>query len=60
MTNRDPYTTASADPRNAAANYQVELEAVEEVAVKIFASGQGSSGQLTAHIQAVRLLASAQ
>ncbi len=56
---RAPYTTASADPCNAAADYKVELGAVEDVADKIFDSGRGS-GRLTAHIKAVRLQASIQ
>jgi hypothetical protein len=53
---RDPYTTASADPSNADADYQRELGDVEDVADKIYRSGRGS-GRLTSHIRAVRLLA---
>lgn len=58
MTTRDRFTTASADPENAAANYR-DLVAVEEVADKIYLDGKGH-GRLTAHIKAVRLLASVQ
>jgi hypothetical protein len=58
MANRDPYTTASADPSNASTNYG-ELGAVEDVADKIYQMHRGS-GRLTAHIRAVRLLSSAQ
>ncbi len=59
MSKRDPYTTASADPANAAADYPVELVAVEDVGEKIFRAGPGS-GRLTAHLQAIRLSSSLQ
>jgi hypothetical protein len=55
---RDRFTTASAAPENAAADYR-ELVAVEEVSEKIYQQNRGS-GRLTAHLQAVRLLASVQ
>lgn len=55
---RDRFTTASADPGNAAANYP-DLFAVEEVSEKIYQQDRGS-GRLEAHIKAVRLLASVQ
>jgi hypothetical protein len=58
MTNRDRFTTASAAPENAAANYD-DLNAVEEVSEKIYSQSRGS-GRLTAHIQAIRLISSAQ
>jgi hypothetical protein len=55
---RDRFTTASAAPENAAANYR-ELVAVEEVSEKIYQESKGS-GRLTAHIKAIRLIHSVQ
>ncbi|PZV07836.1 MAG: hypothetical protein DCF32_06290 [Leptolyngbya sp.] len=56
--NRDRFTTASADPGNAAANYP-DLFVVEEVGEKIYRENR-DSGRLTAHIKAIRLIASVQ
>lgn len=56
---RDRFTTASADPGNAAADYPVELVAVEDVADKIFNKDR-DSGRLAAHIKAARLINSFQ
>lgn len=58
MTTRDRFTTASADPENAAADYR-SLVAVEEVADNIYLNSRGT-GRLTAHIKAVRLISSVQ
>lgn len=58
MTTRDRFTTASAAPENAEANYP-ELFVVEEVGEKIYRENRGS-GRLTAHIKAIRLIASVQ
>lgn len=56
--NRDRFTTASAAPENAEANYP-DLFVVEEVGEKIYRENK-STGRLTAHIKAVRLIASVQ
>jgi uncharacterized heparinase superfamily protein len=58
-TPRDRFTTASAAPENAAANYTRELSGVEEVSQAIYNQDRGS-GRLSAHIRAVRLIDSVQ
>lgn len=55
---RDRFTTASAAPENAEANYP-ELFVVEEVGEKIYRENKGT-GRLTAHIKAIRLISSVQ
>lgn len=55
---RDRFTTASSAPENATADYR-ELVAVEDVGEKIYQQNKGT-GRLTAHMQAVRLISSAQ
>jgi hypothetical protein len=56
---RDRFTTASAAPENAAANYNSDLTSVEDVGQKIYRQDRGT-GRLTAHIQAIRLVDSVQ
>ncbi|MBD2107413.1 hypothetical protein [Nodosilinea sp. FACHB-13] len=58
MTTRDRFTTASAAPENATANYR-DLHAVDEVGEKIYRENR-DSGRLTAHMQAIRLISSVQ
>ena len=56
--NRDRFTAASAAPENATADYP-SLVAVEDISEKIYQQNRGS-GRLTAHMQAIRLISSAQ